>query len=160
MAMAKRITALETRMLEGSSGTEMVSPAKEVAVAEIVGTIINVRKRLGKDVDEMCNLVLFLREKCVGKLGIYQQEFDNCCLAIYYSLRLHLVLYCGDTSVLRHKNLRKLGRCFKPEEIDNFSVEKRPADPGSKVLEIVSTQFLASKGTATLGISKWTDCKL
>lgn len=112
----------------------MISLAEERAIAV---TIRKQRNRLGKDVKEMCELVLFLRELCGGKLNIYQQRFDDCCSAIYRTLKLHLTFHCVDASVLAHENLMKLGRFYGSKEMEKFSVEKRAADPGSKVLEIV-----------------------
>ena len=129
----------------------MASSPDPKAIDVIVGTIINQRKRLERDVFEMCNLLLKLREKFDGKLGDYRQSFDDGCSVIYWSLKLHLAFHCGNDSVSGHQKLGDLGRSLKLQESDIVPGEQHAVDPVSKVLEIVSTQFLSSKSAVTLG---------
>ena len=137
-----------------SPGTEMTD---EKAIQEIISGITNRRRSLKRDVDQMCELLLNLRTlfesylEINPKLGYCRKLFDDGCLAIYWSLKLHLALHCGNDHASGHENLRKLGRSLDVTDLDKVPVEEHAVDPGSKVLEIVSTQFLSSKGAVILG---------
>ena len=97
---------------------------------EIVGTIANLQKSLGKDGKEMCDLVLCLREDFDGKLG-FNQLFNDCCLGIYWSLKLHLKFHCTDVS--GHERLRELHLFFKPRKLTIFLLKNL-----SRILEVRS----------------------
>ena len=97
---------------------------------EIVGTIANLQKSLGKDGKEMCDLVLCLREDFDGKLG-FNQLFNDCCSAIYWSLKLHLKFHCTDVS--GHERLRELHLFFKPRKLTIFLLKNL-----SRILEVRS----------------------
>lgn len=129
----------------------------EEAIQEIVTGITNRRRSLERDVDQMCVLLLHLRTLFKNhsetnlKLGYCRKLFDDGCLAIYWSLKLHLALHCGNDHASGHENLREVGRSLNVKELDEVPVEEHAVDPGSKVLEIVSTRFLSSKGALILG---------
>lgn len=122
----------------------------------IVSGFKNRRKRLSNDVHEMCKLLRHVRKlfyeklKSNPKLDQSRKLFDDGCSAIYWSLKLHLALHCGNDHASRHKYLKKVGRSLKINELD-VPLEEHAVDPGSKVLELVSTQFLSCKGAVTLG---------
>lgn len=129
------------------------------AMEEIYRGITNLRKRLVEDVREMCDLVYNLREEFYAGLKenpllySYKEPFDHGCSDIYWSLKLHLAFHCGNDSVLGHKELGNLGRSLNLNKLDIVRIpgEEHAVDPGSKVLEIVCTQFLSIKGAVTLG---------
>ena len=79
---------------------------------------------------EMCDLVLCLREDFDGKLG-FNQLFNDCCLAIYWSLKLHLKFHCTDVS--GHERLRELHLFFKPRKLTIFLLKNM-----SRILEVRS----------------------
>ena len=114
------------------------------------------RSGLTRDVDEMCELLqnlraLFLCHLPVNrKLYHSRRLFDDGCSAIYWSLKLHLALHCGNDHALEHENLKEVGRSLNINELE-VPLEEHAVDPGSKVLELVSTQFLSCKGAVTLG---------
>ena len=115
------------------------------------------RSGLPKDVNEMCEFLQKLRTHFDDHLAVNpklnqsRKLFDDGCSAIYWSLKLHLALHCGNDNASRHENLKKLGRSLKINELDNVPREEHAVDPGSKVLELVSTQFLSCKGVVTAG---------
>ena len=129
----------------------------ENVIQEIVTGFTNRRSGLTRDVNEMCELLenlgtLFYDHLEVNpKLDHSRKLFHDGCSAIYWSLKLHLALHCGNYNASKHENLRKMGCSLKINELDNVPLEEHAVDPGSKVLELVSTQFLSCKGAITLG---------
>ena len=136
---------------------EMATNDDTKAMEEIYNGLTNLRKRLEKDVRQMCELVHTLRAEFYKALEenpplkVYKGSFDKCCLAIYRSLKLHLAFHFGDDIALAHEKLGILGRSLDLNGLDEVPNEEHTVDPGSKVLEIVSRQFLSIKGAVTLG---------
>ena len=66
--------------------------------------------------------------------------------AIYWSLKLHITFHIGEERALQHEELRNLGSFIKltSELLKKLPGEEHAVDPGSEVLEIVSTQISAS----------------
>lgn len=110
-------------------------------IEEIVGGVHNIEKRLEKDVRGMCNLVLDLVLECRARLSNegYQrlkQSFKD----IYGSLKLHLKFHSRAVEPAELKTLgEEIGLTAK--ELNELPNKECVIDPGSKLLEIVSTIY-------------------
>ena len=122
----------------------MSSPTdKEVYqyVEEIVRGVDSIEKRLEKDVRGMCDLVLDLVRECRARLSneVYQrlkQSFKD----IYGSLKLHLQFHPRAVEPAELKTLgEEIG--LTPKELNKLPDKECAIDPGSKLLEIVSTIY-------------------
>ena len=113
--------------------------------------IKKVEKRLDSNVKEMCKLLQTLTER-IFKNQLSRQDEDllrEHFHDIYKSLKLHLVFHSSDDFARfdAPTKLRELGLSIglNPEELDRQPDENSAldycADPGSKLMEIVSTHF-------------------
>ena len=126
---------------------------EEKDITAIFCGIKNVEKRLDRDVAEMCMLVKVLADQIfVNRPNLPKKDVDslrNHFHDIYKNLKLHLVFHSGSGSprLLAHEKLEELGRLIglNAEELerrpDENSALEYSADPWSKLLEIVSTNF-------------------
>jgi len=122
----------------------MSSPTNEEVhryIQEIVNGDNAIRKRLGKDVSAMCEMLLKLVETIYEEVGNerdlaqrMQRSFED----IYGSLKWHLEFHLGDAVEITELN--RLGQeiGLTKEERNVVPREKCGIDPGSKILEIVS----------------------
>lgn len=110
-------------------------------IQEIVKGVDNIEKRLAKDVKDMCNLLSLLLNDCkerVSNNGDIPQELKQSFKDIYGSLNLHMKFHLYEREVSELKNLgEKIGLTEK--ELGDLPDIPGVIDPGSKVLEIVST---------------------
>lgn len=123
---------------------EMLSPTEEEVygyIEEIVRGVENIERRLANDVKDMCKPLSLLVDSCKkrapNKEDIPQglkQSFKD----IYGSLKLHINFHLYELEV---SELTALGNKIGLTEIElnAFSGPECAIDPGSKVLEIVST---------------------
>ena len=133
--------------------------ATERDLLEVLNSIDSVEERIGRDVKKFCALLKIImespREQGVNLSlqenrnlkSILQRNF----LAIYMCLKLHLAFHFGEDFALHHKELSALGSQLSDEpEVNTLPGTRHAIDPGSKLLEIVSMQFLAY-GTGAYG---------
>ena len=101
----------------------------------------NIEKRLANDVKDMCNLLSLLLNDCkrrVSNNGDIPQGLKQSFKDIYGSLKLHMKFHLYELEVSELKNLgEKIGLTEK--ELDDLPDIPYVIDPGSIVLEIVST---------------------
>ena len=143
-----------------AAGKKMTSPAEEdnniqADIREIVKGASNLEKRLTKDVEEVCDLlkkIYTLFEAQVTQVNRekyheVQSKLQNNFSKIYWCLKLHLALHVGDGTELKHEKLKSLGENIglTERELSTLPEKKHAIDPGSKVLETVSTQFSTLK---------------
>lgn len=122
----------------------MLSPTDEEVyqyIEEIVMGVENIERRLANDVKDMCNLLSLLLDECkkrVPNKGDIPQPLKQSFKDIYGSLKLHMKFHLYELEVSELKNLgEKIG--LTVEELDELPDAQCAIDPGSKLLEIVST---------------------
>ena len=133
-----------------------MSSPKEV-IKEFVRGIDSIEKpnKLERDVSLLCSRLLslgndFYTRALVRVASNQRSQLQELLLerynAIYWSLKLHIAFHIGQERALQHKELRNLGSFIKltSELLENLPGEEHAVDPGSEVLEIVSTQISAS----------------
>lgn len=104
------------------------------------------RRRVEKDVIEVCELLKKLDQKCRSRgnkdlpesLASLKKHFRD----IYWSLKLHLLFHLGIGESKADAELKKVGRLhmvgLTDEEMTQHPQQKHAIDPGSKIIEIVS----------------------
>ena len=129
---------------------------KERELCEVVYGKDRVERRLERDVKEFCCLLEIIRKSLLkGGVDLNLQKYRNLksrlqrhFLDIYMCLKLHLEFHLGGYIAFQHNELSTLRSQLSDEpEVNNPSDTRHAIDPGSKVLEIVSMQFLAYGGT-------------
>lgn len=130
-----------------------IAQAKK-CLEEIGRGSITVEERLEGDVTAMCELIETLRKKCEARArgdtslkDLMRKHFGD----IYWNLKLHVVFHYGTETVKDLEELRKMGyeQGLTPEELDHKfpdegSWDEYAFDPGSKLVELVSTHFRVS----------------
>ena len=124
----------------------MSSPTDEEVyhyVEEIVKGVHNIERKLENDVRDMCNLLLLLVEECKTRLpskGDVPQRLKQSFKDIYGSLKLHLKFH---RRAVEPSELNTLGQKIglTVEELNALPGTECAIDPGSKLLEIVSTIY-------------------
>ena len=122
----------------------MSSPTDEEVyqyIEEIVMGVENIENRLAGDVKDMCNLLSLLVDDCkirVPNKGDIPQGLKQSFKDIYGSLKLHMKFHLYELEVSELKNLgEKIG--LTESELNALPGLECAIDPGSKLLEIVST---------------------
>ena len=155
-AQCSILTVPPLRLID-AGGKKMTSPAEEdnniqADIQEIVQGDRNLRKRLKKDVEEVCRLLEKIytpfgapvnREKYHEVQSKLQHNFSE----IYWCLKLHLAFHIKSETALKHEKLKSLGEKIglTETELSTLPGKNHAIDPGSKVLETVSTQFSSLK---------------
>ena len=112
-------------------------------VQEFVEGLDKLERKLTEDVKDVCKVIVRLDGECrrlrmpeASKIPLKKHFRD-----IYCSLRFHMMFHLG----LDLQELRKLGKLelvqLTDEQMDQFPDLSWAIDPGSKILEIVSTVF-------------------
>ena len=105
------------------------------------------RRRVEKDVSEVCQLLKKLDEKCRPRENKELSECFKDSLRkhfrdIYWSLKLHLLFHLGIGESNADSELQNVGRLYMvdltDEEMRKLPDQKHAIDPGSKFIEIVS----------------------
>ena len=132
----------------------MSSPTRQTAhkkvIEEFVRGIENIEDTLESDVSVLCNRLLLLGNDFALVASNQPSQLQELLLgrynAIYWSLKLHITFHIGEERALQHEELRNLGSFIKltSELLKKLPGEEHAVDPGSEVLEIVSTQISAS----------------
>ena len=122
----------------------MSSPTDEEVyqyIEEIVMGVENIEKRLAGDVKDMCNLLSLLVDDCkirVPNKGDIPPGLKQSFIDIYGSLKLHMKFHLYELEVSELRNLgEKIG--LTESELNALPGLECAIDPGSKLLEIVST---------------------
>ena len=123
--------------------------AEDPHIEEIVRGNENLKKRMEKDVVQMCKLLKLIHEEIQARENEDLQEgLKKHFIDIYWSLKLHMVFHLGTTLGSgdldsADSKLEEVGRLFglTDEEIKLQPDQIHAIDPGSKVLEIVSKTF-------------------
>ena len=111
-------------------------------IEEIVNGVKSIKKKLERDVRDVCTLVLRLVGECKkrGPNGVVPQRLRQSFKNIYGSLKLHLKFHLENVQV---EELNTLGQQIEltEEELDVPPGRECAIafDPVSKLLEIVST---------------------
>lgn len=120
------------------------------------------RRRVEKDVSEVCQLLEKLDEKCRPREN---KELSECFKAslrkhfrdIYWSLKLHLLFHLGIGESNADSVLQNVGRLYMvdltDEEMSKLPDQKHAIDPGSKFIEIVSMGTTQVKQDSLLSLS-------
>lgn len=134
----------QTKRFLNSIYAEMSPPTDEEVRKYIVSGILkgvqNIEKKLQNDVKDMCERVLLpLVEECKTRTlnRDVRQRLKQSFKDIYRSLKLHLKFHLRAEP----NELNKLGQeiGLTREELDPLPWRECAIDPGSKLLEIVST---------------------
>ena len=105
------------------------------------------RRRVEKDVFEVCQLLKKLDEKCKPRKNKELPESFKASLRehfrdIYWSLKLHLLFHLGIGESSADSELQNVGRLhmvdLTDEEMSELPGQEHAIDPGSKFMEIVS----------------------
>ena len=120
------------------------------------------RRRVEKDVNQVCQILTKLDEKCRPRKSEDLPESLKASLRehfrdIYWSLKLHLVFHLGAESNA-DSELQNVGRLYmvdlKDEEMSELPDQNHATDPGSNFVEIVSI------GTADRQLAEFVICNL
>ena len=146
----------DTRLTHASEPKGMASPTNTEVAEDFIKSVLKTldydEGKLKEDVEELCKKVLIpickecrdiaQKEEIVPeRLELLRRNFMD----IYWTLKLHLVFYLGLETANKEKKLHKLGQLLEiPEEelSKTFPGKESAIDPGSKLLEIVSTSSL------------------
>lgn len=132
----------------------MSSPTRQTAhkkvIKEFVRGIEYIEDKLESDVSVLCSHLLSLGDDFTLVVSNQRSQLRELLLgrynAIYWSLKLHIAFHIGQERALQHKELRNLGSFIglTSELLENLPGKEHAVDPGSEVLEIVSTQISPS----------------
>ena len=132
----------------------MSSPTDEEVrryIEEIVKGVTSIEKKLESDVRDMYRLLLLLLGDCKERVRNRDvpQRLKESFKDIYGCLKLHLKFHLRAVEV---RELNTLGQQIglTVEELDALPGKECAIDPGSKLLEIVSTIYLL-RNLKTLG---------
>ena len=118
------------------------------------------RRRMKKDVSEVCQILTKLDEKCRPRESEDLPESLKASLRrhfrdIYWSLKLHLVFHL-DAESNADSELQNVGRLhmvdLKDEEMSKLPDQNHATDPGSKLMEIVSIDTADVKQDSLLSL--------
>ena len=105
------------------------------------------RRRVEKDVFEVCKLLKKLDEKCRPRKNkelpeCFKDSLRKHFRDIYWSLKLHLLFHLGIGESSADSELQNVGRLHMVDltdgEISKLPDQEHAIDPGSKFIEIVS----------------------
>ena len=129
----------------------MSSPTRQAAhkkvIEEFVRGIDNIEDKLESDVSVLCSRLLLLGNNFTLLASNQHSQLQELLLgrykAIYWSLKLHIAFHIGQEGALEHEELRNLGSFIQltSELLDKLPAEEHAVDPGSEILEIVSTNI-------------------
>ena len=117
----------------------------EYITNRIAGGIQKLVKRIENDVEEMCKRILipltkeFVKQELPAEL---LERLRGYIRDIYWSLKVHLVFHLGIADELQiDKVLNKVGAWggLTDEEMNELPDQDHVIDPGSKLVEMVST---------------------
>ena len=114
-------------------------------IQEVVNGVKNIKKRLVRDVEKMCELLCHLFEKYSDKM-IDHEATTRHLRDIYWSLELHLSFHLQPGAERRLPEFDRLGGLLKltdKEYNSGIPKEECAIDPGSKFLEIVSIHLIS-----------------
>lgn len=118
----------------------------EYITNRIAGGIQKLVKRIERDVEEMCKRILIPLTKEFGKQDLPAELLERLrgyIRDIYWSLKVHLVFHLGIADELQQidKVLYKVGAWsgLTNEEMNELPDQDHVIDPGSKLVEMVST---------------------